>query len=71
MHKLAVHSLLVNIFSNEVTDIVLPRAGRAVQGENQGLLGVVVAHKAVHRLLDDARRDVLSKQLAVQVVLQT
>lgn len=71
MHKLAVHSLLVNIICNKVTDIVLPCAGRAVQGENQGLLGIVVAHKAMHRIQDDARCDVLSKQLAVQVVFQT
>lgn len=71
MHKFAVHSLLVNIICNELTDIVLPRARPAVQGENQGLLGILIAHKAVDGLQDDAGCNVLSKQLAVQVVLQT
>lgn len=71
MHKFAVHSLLVNVICNELTDVVLPRAGPAVQGEDQGLLGILIAHKAAHSPQDDAGCDVLSKQLAVQVVLQT
>lgn len=70
MDKFAVHSLLVNIICDELTDIVLASAGPAMQGENQGLLGILIAQKAVHGLQDDAGCDVLSKQLAVQVVLQ-
>lgn len=71
VHKLAVHSLLVNIICNELTGIVLPRAGPAVQREDQGLLWIVIAHEAIHSLQDDAGCDVLSEQLAVQVGLQT
>lgn len=71
VHKFAVHPLLVNIICDELADIVLACAGPAVQRENQRLLGILVAHKAVHGLQDDAGCDVLSKQLVVQVFLQT
>lgn len=71
VHVFAVHSLLVNIICNELTGKVLSRAGPAVQRQNQGLLWTVIVHEAVHGLQDDAGRDVLSKQLAVQVGLQT
>lgn len=69
--KFTVHSLLVNIIGDELADIILARAGRAMQRENQGLLWVFIAHKAVHGLQDDAGCDVLSEQPAVQVGLQT
>lgn len=69
--KLAVHSLSINIFCNELTDKVLPSAGPAVQREDQGLLRIVIGHESVHGFQDDAGCDVLSEQLAVQVGLES
>lgn len=71
MNKVAVHSLLVNVFSNELTDKVLPRAGPSMQREHQGLLWVLVAHESIHSFQDDARRNVLSEHLIFQVNLET
>lgn len=68
---LAVHSLLVNVFSNQLTNKVLPCAGPSVQREHEGLLRVVVAHESIHSFQDDAGRDVLSEQFAFQVSLET
>lgn len=47
--KLAVHSLLVNVLSDQLADKVLPCAGPSVQREHQGLLRVLVVHESVHR----------------------
>lgn len=71
MNKAAVHSLLVNVFSNQRTDVVLPGAGPPVQREHQGLLRVVVVHESIHGFQDDVRRNVLSKQFTLQVLLET
>lgn len=48
MNEAAVHSLLVNVFSNQLTDKVLPCARPSVQGEHQGLLRVLIAHESTH-----------------------
>jgi len=71
VNEAALHPLFVNVVSDHLADEVLPGAGPSVQGEHQGLLGVVVAHEAGHRFQDDARRDVLPEQLGFQVRLET
>lgn len=54
MNKAAVHSLFVNVVSNQLTNKVLAGSGPSVQREHQGLLGVVVAHESGHSFQDDA-----------------
>lgn len=54
MNEVAVHSLFVNVVSNQLTYKVLPRAGPSMQREHQGLLRVFVAHESIHSFQDDA-----------------
>ena len=65
VNKAAVHSLLVNAFGDQLTDKVLPCAGRSVQREHQGLLRVAGFYESSHRVQDDWYCDVLSKHMTV------
>lgn len=71
MNKVAVHSLLVNVFSNQLTDKVLSCASPSMQREHQRLLWVVVAHKSTDSFQDDAGCNVLSEQFVFQVSFET
>lgn len=48
VHKVAVHSLPVDVFGDQLAHVVLPRAGPSVQRENQGLLRRWIVDETVH-----------------------
>lgn len=70
MKETAGHSFLVNIFGYELAHKVLPSTGPAMEGQNQRLLRVLIAHKAGDGFHDDLRGDVLPEQFCVEVMLQ-
>lgn len=53
MNKAALHSFLVNVFSNNLADEALPCATWSMQRENQRLLWVVITHESSHSIQDD------------------
>lgn len=70
MNKVALHSLCINVLSNQFSDVVLPCAGPTVQRKYQGLLWIIVGHESIHSFQDDACGNVLPKKFAVQVSLE-
>ena len=71
MDEAAVHPLLVDVFDNQLHGKVLPRAGSPMEGEDQGLLWVVIVLESSHSVHDDPCSYVLTKESAFQVILQT
>lgn len=67
----ALHSLRVNVLSDQFTDEVLPCAGGSMQRQHQRFARVVAVHESIHSFEHHRWCNVLAKQSVVQVVLQT
>ena len=71
MDEAAVHPLLVDVFDNQLHGKVLPRAGSPMEGEDQGLLWVVIVLESSHSFHDDPCSYVLTIESSSQVIHQT